>query len=187
MVDYEALADQEEKEGPSDEELKTISKLIARQVELEDWIEKQLERLAKAQARLDHVSMNLLPEAMAAAGCSEYRDADGNGVEVKEDLKAGITEANQEWCFKWLSDNGHGDIIRNEFKVSFGVGEDTDAQGLADFLLENDQGFNQKRYIHHRTLPAWCRAELEENDHGEEWEKKFGIFHFKKAKITRPG
>jgi len=183
MVDFEDY----EVDGPTDEQLKNIAGLIQRQINLEDWIEKEEGRLREAKVNLAKIALETLPDAMLAAGCSEYSDADGFQVKVKKDVKASITEANKEWCFKWLRGSGNGDIIRNEFKVTYGVGKDDDANLLVETLKEQGQDFNQKEYIHSRTLPAWCRAELEENDHGEEWEKKFGIFRYKVAKIVRPG
>jgi hypothetical protein len=181
MVDFEELSD-----APTDDQLSVISGLIKRQVEIENWIAKEEERLAEAKANLAKVSLELLPEAMLAAGVKEFADESGYRVIVKQDVKAGITEKNKQWCFKWLRDNNAGDIIRNEFKITYGVGEGERADELVSSLKNQGQEFNQKEYVHPRTLPAFCRAELEENDHGEEWEQKFGIFRYKVAKIERP-
>lgn len=186
-VNFEELADEQAAQGPTDEELKTIAGLIKRQCEIEDWIDEQSERLREAKNNLNKIQFELLPDAMLAAGCSEYADENGFKVTVKQDVKASMTEKTKPWCFAWLREQGHGDIIRNEFKVTYGVGQDTDAARLVNTLQEQGQDFNQKEYVHSRTLPAFCRAELEENDHGEEWEKNFGIFRFKVAKIDRPG
>lgn len=183
MVDYEDLANEA---APSDDQLKVIAGLIERQTKIEDWIAEEEERLREAKSNLAKVQNELLPEAMMAAGVTEFTDINGYKVTVKEDLRAGITAANKDWCFTWLRDNGHGDIIRNEFKITYGVGEDTSAQELVDTLKEQEQDFSQKEYIHHRTLPAFVRAELEENPHDSEWEERFGVFRQKVAKIERP-
>jgi len=182
MVDYEKLTD----DAPSDDQLKVISGLIKRQVEIEDWIKKEEGRLREAKANLAKVQNELLPEAMLNAGVSQFTDEMGFRVQVKEDVKAGITAANQPWCFQWLRQSGNGDIIRNEFKITYGVGQDQEAHTLVDILKEQEQDFNQKEYVHPRTLPAFVRAELEENEHGEEWEDKFGVYRYKVAKIERP-
>lgn len=180
-VDYEQLA-----EPPSDEQLGVISGLIKRQIEIEDWITKESARMIEAKANLAKLQNELLPEAMLNAGVSEFADESGFKVTVKSDVKAGITAKNQEWCFGWLRNSGNGDIIRNEFKISYGVGEEDRATQLVDELQQQGQEFNQKQYVHPRTLPAFVRAELEDNDHGEEWETKFGVFRYKVAKIERP-
>lgn len=182
MVDYEELSN----EGPSDDQLKVISGLIERQTKIEDWIVEQEERLREAKANLAKVQTELLPNAMKAAGVTEFTDLNGYRVSVKEDLRAGITAANKDWCFQWLRENGHGDIIRNEFKITYGVGEDDHAAELVQALKDQEQDFNQKEYIHHRTLPAFVRAELEENEHDSDWEEKFGVFRQQIAKIERP-
>lgn len=186
MVDYEELADQAEKDGPTDEEIKTISGLVARQCRLEDELE-ALQKLAREKGNeLNKMQFETLPEAMLNAGCSSYTDANGNVVGIKEDIKAGMTEKTKPWCFGWLRKTNNGDLIRNEFKITYGVGQDDDAKSLVDTLKEQGQDFNQKEYVHPRTLPAFCRSHMEENETTEEWEKNFGIFPFKVAKITRP-
>ena len=183
MVDYEELV-----EGPTDDQLKVISGLIKRQIEIEDWLEKAAGRMMEASANLAKIQNDLLPEAMLAAGVSDFTDAAGYKIKVKQDVKAGITEANQQWCFDWLRKSGNGAIIRNEFKISYGVGDEELATKLVETLKEQEQEFNQKQYVHPRTLPAFCRTELENEDNPptEEWEKRFGIFRYKVAKIERP-
>jgi hypothetical protein len=181
MVDFEEML-----EAPSDEQLSVVSGLIKRQVEIEDWIKNEEGRLKEAKANLAKIQNELLPEAMLNAGVTEFADENGFKVSVKTDVKAGITSANQEWCFNWLRKSGNGDIIRNEFKISYGVGEEDRAKELVDELKNQGQDFNQKQYVHPRTLPAFCRAELEDNQHSEEWENKFGIYRYKVAKIERP-
>lgn len=184
MIDLEALS--EEISAPDDNQVSNIAQLASRQVSLENAMKDLEEQQKKLKAEWQKVSQDLLPEAMFAAGVSELSLENGTRITVQQDVKAGITEKNKEWCFQWLREHGHGSIIRNEFSVSFGINEDQKAQVLADTLRELHNDYNQKQYIHHRTLPAWVRTELEENEHDEEWEKRFGVFRFKQAKIERP-
>lgn len=183
-IDYEALAG--ETPVPSDEELTSIADLAKRQLVIETWLAEQEERLREGKRNLKRVAEELLPTAMKAAGLSEITLEDGSKVTIKDEIYASVTEKNKEWCFTWLRENGHGDIIRNEFKTTFGVGEDELAQSLVDKLGEMSVPFSQKEYVHHRTLPAFIRAELAENEHNEEWEQRFGVHRASVSKIQKP-
>jgi hypothetical protein len=57
---------------------------------------------------------------------------------------------------------------------------------LTSFLAETGQDFNEKTFVHPQTLKALVKRELEANDHGEDWEKMFGVYRFKYTKIVRP-
>lgn len=170
----------------SDDEIKSISELADRQVLLEDWIEKAEDKLKEAKANMKKLTGELLPEAMREAGVREFKLSNGCEVLLNMDIKASITAANKENAFAWLRENNQGDLIRNEFKVSYGSGEDEQADCLSSFLTEVGQDFNQKEFVHHSTLPAFVRRELDEYDHGEDWEKMFGVYRHSYTKIIRP-
>jgi hypothetical protein len=184
-INYDELAD-----APvsiSDDELKSIADLAERQIVLEDWIAAQEEKLKQAKQNLAKLTGELLPEALRAAGVSKFALANGCEIELNTDTKANITKANQEWCFQWLNEHDMGDLVKNEFKVTFGMGDSDQADQLAEHLASVDQEFNQRAFIHPQTLSAFVRRELEDNDHDEEWEKRFGVFRHTYTKIVRPG
>jgi hypothetical protein len=186
-VNYDDIADAPVTVG--DDEIQSIAALAERQIILEDWIVAQGVRLKEAIANLKKISEEKLPEAMkAAGGMKKFTLENGFEIEVKEGVHGSITKANQEWCYKWLRDNNNGDLIKNEFKVTFGKGEDEFADGLSGYLLEAEQDFSQKEFIHPQTLGAFVRTEdsSTEVEHDAEWEKKFGVYRSKVASIARP-
>lgn len=183
-INYDEIANQEVK--VSDDKLQAISDLAERQLKIQEWITEQEERLKQAKKNLLAVQCDKLPAAMKEAGVKSFVLEDGSSVEIDEDIKASITQKNKEWCFEWLREEGFGDIIKNEFKTTFGKGEGDKAEKLATFLIEHEQDFNQKESVHPQTLGAFVREQLKENDHPEEWEKRFGVYRMKVAKITRP-
>lgn len=183
-INYDDLA--ETPVTQSDDELKSIAELAERQCTLEDWIEKAEGRLKEAKRNLMKVTGELLPDALKQAGLESITLANGAKVEVNADLKASITKANQAAAFEWMREHNHGDLIRNEFKISYGVGEDEQSDCLTSFLAEVGQDFNEKTFVNAQSLKAWCRRELEAHDHGEDWEKMFGVYRFKYTKIERP-
>ena len=183
-IDYDAIAD--EPVPVSDDELKSIADLAGRQIVLEDWIANQELRLKEAKKNLKDIAEEKLPEAMKTAKVKHFELENGFEINLSTDLRASITKANMGWCFGWLEENGHGDLIKNEFKTTFGSGEADNAQALELFLLETEQDFDHRQYVHHSTLPAFCKRELDVHEHGEDWEKRFGIFRQSKTKIVRP-
>lgn len=183
-INYDEIA-----EAPitiSDGELKSIALLAERQMIIEDWILAQSERLKEAGKNLAKIMCEELPAAMKEAGLKTFALDNGCEIELSAELKTSITEKNKPWCHNWLRENKHGDLIKNEFKTVFGMGEGEKAKALAEFLMKEDQSFTQKEAVHAQTLGAFVRSELKVSDHNEEWEKAFGVFRWKQTKITRP-
>lgn len=183
-INYDDMA--EAPVAVSDDELKSISELAERQLKLEDWITNAEQKIKEAKANMAKLTGELLPEAMRQAGVREFKLHNGCEILLNMDIKASITAANKESAFEWLRDNNQGDLIRNEFKVSYGAGEDEQSDCLVGFLTDVGQDFNQKEFVHHSTLPAFVRRELDEHDHGEDWEKMFGVYRHTYTKIIRP-
>lgn len=183
-INYDEMAEAPVK--VSDDEVESIAQLAERQIVLEDWIEEQESRLKEAKQNLAKLSGELLPEAMRQAGMKEFKLADGCEITTDEDVKASITQKNLDSALEWLRENEWADTIRHEFKISYGKGEDEMSDNLQSFLGETGQDFNEKTFVHPQTLKALVKRELAANDHGEDWEKMFGVYRFKYTKITRP-
>jgi len=92
---------------------------------------------------------------------SHLKLMDGSSVDVKPHYSATITVANKEAAFKWLRENGLGDIIKNEISVSFGRNEDNKAADYA--VLAQERGFQptQKLKVEPMTLKALVRERIE--------------------------
>ena len=96
-----------------------------------------------------------------------------SSVEVKPFYYASISQGRGETdsdffdrkakAFKWLRDNGLGDIIKNDITVTFGRDEDNKALQYAE--LAKGQGFEpiQRETVHAVTLKALVRERLENN------------------------
>lgn len=169
----------------ADDELKSIAELAERQIILEDWLDAQEERMKEAKKNYAKLVGELLPDAMRQAGVAEFTLANGCKIEVKESTHGSITKANQDWCFNWMNENGSGDLIKNEFKVTFGKGEGESAEQFAERMLEDGIDYSQKEGVNFQTLGAFIRLEVE-REHGQDWEEKFGVFRKRTAKIERP-
>ncbi len=80
--------------------------------------------------------------------------SDGSKVDVVENIYVSIPKDPDKSaaCYKWLEDNGLGDIIKNNVGMSFGKGENEDAKKLEQTI--KDLGFipEVKVSVHPDTL-----------------------------------
>jgi len=178
----EELADAEEQRGPSDEELNTVSRLAERQREQEEIVAQKERELKEAKRELRHTREVDLPEAMQQAGLSEAALADGSKIKVEEGVDAHVSKDRQAEAFKWLEDNGFGDIIKCEAKVDIGRDEQL-RQVVVDALESAGVEPDVARSVHPQTLKAFVRERVNRGDIMPP-EDTFGIFHYRKAKVT---
>ena len=160
---------------------------LADQVEKLDSLNKRLalqeDNIKNTKKDIDRLSGEVIPTMMTEMGLSELKLQDGSHLKVSTSYKAHITEANKEMAFNWLRDNGLGDIIKNEFSVSFGRGEDNKAAHYAE--LAKGQGLEptQKLKVEPMTLKALVRERIEA---GKEMPTEiFGVFTENKTTIKR--
>lgn len=180
--ELEELAAEEENRGPSDEELHTVSRLAERQREQERVVEQKEQELKRAKQDLRQTREVDLPEAMQQAGLSEVALEDGSRISVEEGVDAHVSKANQDKAFAWLEENGFGDIIKCEAKVN--VGRDEELRQRVEAALQ-EAGVEPEvaRNVHPQTLKAFVRERVNRGDTIPP-EDVFGIFHYRKAKIT---
>lgn len=169
--------------APTDEQLRTVSRIADQQLALERDLE-QLDAEYRAKKNLHvQVSQIDLPDAMSAMGLSSFKLENGASIEIKKGVDANITEANKPPAYSWLRNNGHGAIIKHEFKVPFGPGEDKKALDLSKHLEKIAHDFSSSTTIHAMTLRAWAKTQLEE---GNEIPESITAYEYSVAKITTP-
>ena len=121
---------------------------------LEDVI-KDLKRAA------DKISSEVIPELLAEQGLSSLKLADGSGVEVKKTYSCTVKKDSMESAYKWLRENGLGDLIKNEVAVTFGKGEDNKAEQLLSLAEQEGYEPTQKQKVEPMTLKALFRERVE--------------------------
>ena len=89
--------------------------------------------------------------------------ADGSSVTVKREYRCTLPKDDfrREEAYKWLRENGLGDIIKNNVSVTFGRGEDDKAQQLLDLAASNGFEPNQKSDVAWNTLTALFQERVE--------------------------
>ena len=138
---------------------------LADQVERLEGVASEMEdtesRLKLLKQKHDHISGEVIPTMMSEMGLSHLKLIDGSTVDVKPNYSANISVANREKAFKWLRENGLGDIIKNEISVSFGRNEDNKAADYAALAEERGYQPTQKLKVEPMTLKALVRERLE--------------------------
>jgi len=150
---------------------------------LENEIKQDEEALKNKKKSAAMLSEEIIPTMMTEMSLSSIKLADGSAVEVKPVYGASIPIAKKEEAFKWLRDNGLGDLIKNEVTVAFGRNEDIKASDYAS--LAKRQGYEpvQKLKVEPMTLKALVRERLEA---GQEMPSDlFNLFTGYRTKITR--
>ena len=137
-------------------EVTTIAQECVNLKKIEDEIALLEERLKDKKQDADHISSKIIPELLAEQGLSEIKLADGSKVSVKKEFRATLPkdEVKRDAAYKWLRDQGLGDIIKNNVFVTFGKGEDDKAKSLIDLAVANGYEPSQKSDVAWNTLTA---------------------------------
>ena len=144
-------------------EVTTIAQECVKLKQKEDEIANLEEQLKSKKAEADDIGSRVIPELLAEQGLSEIKLADGSKVSVKKEFRCTLPkdEDRREQAYKWLRDQGLGDIIKNNVFVTFGKGEDNKAQQLLDLAAENGLEPQQKSDVAWATLTALFRERIE--------------------------
>ena len=162
---------------------KRLSDKVLELKDLEDEIANAEESVKKLKEKAKQVSTVEIPAMMDEMQITKLKLKDGESVEIKKIYGAYIPPEQQEAAFKWLRNNGLGDIIKNDITVTFGKGEDNKAAEYA--VLAKGQGYEpvQKIGVHPQTLKAMVRERLESNQ--DVPSDLFKPFEGNQTKITR--
>jgi len=88
-----------------------LSDQVVKLTNLEDELVNKEKELKELKRKVELVSGEIIPTMMQEMNISTLKLADGSSVEVKPVYGASIPIAKKEEAFKWLRDNGLGDLI----------------------------------------------------------------------------
>lgn len=189
----ELLADSQEDQAAAPKA--SLDDLMKMGYELEDieadmaHLEDKLKDLGKQASALRN---GKIPQALMDLKLKDFTLQNGVKLILSEVIKGQITDENREAAHEWLRNNGHGDLIKNEVKVTFGKGEDDYATlltGLINDLRKDDKircgSVEQKEAVHTQTLWAFLREQLAKGTAFPGETFKLDVFHV--AKLKRPG
>ena len=144
-------------------EITTIAQECVRLKQKEDDLVSLEEQVKNKKEEIDEISSRIIPELLAEQGLSAIKLADGSNVSVKKEFRCTLPkdEVKREAAYKWLRDQGLGDIIKNNIFVTFGKGEDDKAKHLLDLAQTNGYEPQQKSDVAWMTLTALFRERIE--------------------------
>ena len=144
-------------------EVSTVAQECVKLKQKEDEIADLEEQLKAKKLEADDISSRIIPELLHEQGLSEIKLSDGSKVSVKKEYRCTLPkdEDKREQCYKWLRDQGLGDIIKNNVFVTFGKGEDDKAEQLLNLAAENGFQPQQKSDVAWNTLTALFQERVE--------------------------
>ena len=144
-------------------EVTTIAQECVKLKQKEDELTELEEQVKNKKEQIDEISSRIIPELLAEQGLSAIKLADGSNVSVKKEFRCTLPkdEVKREAAYKWLRDQGLGDIIKNNIFVTFGKGEDDKAKQLLNLAAENGFDPQQKSDAAWNTLTALFQERVE--------------------------
>ena len=165
--------------GMSSDIAESCNKLLDIQKKI-STAEEEMKKLKEVETTL---SEQTIPNLMQQAGISMLKLADGSSVEVKPFYSARIPASKSEEAFDWLRENGHGDMIKNQVSLEFGMRQDNEAKALVEELKQKGLAVQQKTSVHPSTLRGFVREQIQ--DLGKDVPAElFGTYVANKTKIT---
>lgn len=148
---------------PSQDLLQRISEAARELREQDRKIEEEEARLQEMKKRRQHISEKRIPDLMEEAGFERFTTSDGIEVDVKEHIRASIPKDRAGQAFRWLEEQGHGELIKRGFSIRFNREQQEAAERFEQMVQEQYDGFDvkQERTVHPQTLQAFIREQLE--------------------------
>jgi len=163
--------------------ISTVSNLCKQQLALEQRIADLEQELKDAKREHRKVAEDLLPAAMEEFGLSELRMDDGSEIKVTPYYSASIAKDRADEAFHWLTEAGHGSLIKNHVTAAFGRGEDNLAKDLLAELDQRGMATQTKTWVEPMTLKSFVKEQVEKGENLPH--DLLGIFVGQRAKITR--
>lgn len=165
------------------EQLLSVAELAQEQIRLETELEKAEAGVKELKQSLAKIQQGLLPEALNAAGLSEFKTIRGDKVTVKEDLSVSVPKAKLLNITQWLEDNGHGDIITGKISVELPRNSHNERQAAIQALTDAGLEPVEDMTVNTMTLKSILKKHLAQGDNIDLAE--FGAFAWRKAEIKR--
>ena len=141
--------------------IQSLSRYCLMLQNLEDQMVNMEKDLKKLKEEADKIGSEIIPNLLAEQGLASLKLADGSSVDIKKAYNCTIKKDQVESAFKWLRDNGLGDLIKNEVAVQFGKGEDNKAEQLLGLAVQEGYEPSQKQKVEPMTLKALFRERIE--------------------------
>mgnify|MGYP003657575000 CR=1 FL=1 len=137
----------------TDGELSIVSSLANKQIQLARQVATLEEDLKAKKEELRLTSEQELPDAMQSAGLTQI-------ISINEFYNAHISKANQETAYRWLIENGHEGLIKNEVLLKFGREESVVVEETVSALQSRGLSPEVRQSVHPSTLKAFVKEQF---------------------------
>jgi hypothetical protein len=180
-IDWEEHVGVGEPQEPQ-ERLTIIGELTEELVKQFDEIEKIEEQLRQKREQYRMLSEVTLPEQLLALGLTELKHESGVKLVLETFYQAKIPDSKEQEAYDYLERTGNDSIIKTDVTAKFGKGEKEEAMKMVNILREQGVVPQVKTGIHHSTLRAFVKEQLESGAPGFPQEA-FGVYVGNRIKI----
>ncbi len=145
-----------EKEELNDASLMELKELVDKFKKANNEVTLLEEQLKEKKKEFNHLSLDLIPEFLLAAGLSEIKLQTGEKVIIKEGIS--VTIKDEESFYKFLEDRNELDILKTQF--NFGRIEEDKLENLFAWLMSNEYTYDVKKDVHAQTKAKYFRELL---------------------------
>lgn len=138
-----------------------IAKLAERLREMDRGIAKVEDELKTLNERRRKLAEVDIPMLFDEAGVDEIKLADGTSIKITTAYYPSVKADDRPKLFAWLRKKGFDSIIKNEFKVALGKGDEARAVKLEALLEKAHFVFSRKEDVNPQTFRAFVREQME--------------------------
>ena len=178
----------------SDDQLGELKDLLEQHKSHTTVVDAMSEELSLQKQKLKELSEVSIPEKMKELGLKEFVTHDGDKVSINSfytayipTLKACAKDpelaTRRENAMRWLEDNGHGTLIKNEVSVKFDKSDHAKSKELYDELLKKGLVVSMNESVNPRSLQSTIN-DLKSNDVQVD-DELFKVFYKNETKIKK--
>jgi len=179
MNDLDELAAEGEKVASTD--LKDVSALAHKQLELEGNVARIEAQLKEAKAALDKIRLSQLPAALKAAGIPSFTLDNGMTVSYAEDMKVSVPKARKGAIIKKMQEWGYGGNVSNTITINLGKGDNNTGAVIKAAAEELGVEVTEVQDITTGTVKKALNARVKEGKNDDL--AFFGAFSFTKSTV----
>lgn len=140
------------------------------------------EALKACKEEQRQIAEEAIPEKMDEVGMESFTAKSGIKIVVKENVRASIPKKHNVAGLAWLTDNGHGHLIKRKVQLVFAAGEVEKADEVVAGLEAQGLQVGDNATVHASTLAAFVREMLSSGQ--DIPQDLLGVFRQRVAKIA---
>jgi MoaA/NifB/PqqE/SkfB family radical SAM enzyme len=123
-------------------------------------------QVKEISSKITGIERKDLPDMFSKAKVSSVTvEADGNHpafvAERNTVYGAKIPEEKRMEAFQWFEHTGHGDLVKSVIEIVFGMQEHEERLRVMKLLSDNGVSYWNNESVHHQTLKAFVKRELQ--------------------------